>query len=102
MFGKFDEQKHLEEIGKTLGLAMEDFNIIVQYPECITSVNYETDETSGKRVFDDNQNKFIRLTINYIDPNKKIKNAKREMLNSAEKELYEELEKIKKEKLNYE
>ena len=101
MFSRMEDQSRMEEIGMKLERAMQDVNIIVQHPEEIRIVTYETSEDSGT-VFEKDGLKFIMLKIEYNDKRGLIAKEKRGLLEGAEKELMAELEKIKKEKERYE
>jgi hypothetical protein len=102
MFGKMFSQERLEQMGRQLERAMDDINIIIQHPERIKNVVYETSEDKSDRIFDNKPTgNFIRLLIEYEDSDGVIKSEKRKGLANAEKELMAQLELLKKEQSKY-
>lgn len=103
MFGRLESQERLAKMGTTLDRAMSDIQLIVQHPQYIMDVSYVTDEDDKTQIFDKvGQKKFIRLTIDFTDPDGEIKKSRKDSVSAAEAELLRELEELKKEKSKYE
>jgi len=100
IFNKMQNQARMQEIGMKLERAMQDINIIVNHPEVIKDVKYETSEDTGM-IFQKETPSFIMLKIEYDDTDGEVTKEKKGLLIDAEKELMAELEKIKKEKERY-
>lgn len=101
MFGNFEAQKKIDAMGITLEKALNDINILCQFPQHLIDVVYETDEDKN-RVFETGENKYVVLRINFKDDKGEIKSARKQSIETTETELMKELESIRKEKSKYE
>jgi len=101
IFDKSREQK-MEEMGRNIEKAFEDLTTIATFENSMVDVVYEDVPVDGekKRVFGkEAANKVLRLEI-YYKETEEILNAKKDRLSQIEKELENELKKIKAERDN--
>jgi len=91
----FDE-KRLTEIGKKIMDAMEEINLVLQYPENLLDVEF-SDTPDGTPVFGEVTENEIIFKIRYNNDDE-IRDARTEHLDEIEKEVMKTLEEIRKKK----
>lgn len=87
-------QDKLQEMGDKIQSAMEAIDTIVRFPQHLQDVKFSDEKV--KSAFEENS-RTLRFELVYID-SPEIKSARKKRLDDYEKELEEELAKLKKAK----